>query len=57
MVMAKDFIPESQPCQGRSSQASRSEFKVAVPPLPLLWGDPLPRWECLVGPQVLRGHS
>ena len=57
MIMAKDFIPESQPCQSHGSQVSCSEFKVAVPPLPLLWGDPLPRWECLVGPQVLRGHS
>lgn len=57
MVVAKDFIPESQAGQGRGSQASRSELKVVVPPLPLLWGDPLPRWERLVGPQVLGGYA
>lgn len=57
MVMAKDFIPKANPVRPSGSLASRSELKVAVSLLPLLWGDPLPGWERLVGLQVVRGDS
>lgn len=55
--MAKDFIPKANPVRPSGSLASRSELKVAVSLLPLLWGDPLPGWERLVGLQVVRGDS